>query len=100
MFKRPKFMACTLCRSKFLGISFQINFMWTKSFGASMDQKCGFFFTNSNMYYEGAKSTTCSSMFNIQNILEHVIVKQCFLFACKHFLDAFILVIKSNEVPW
>jgi len=52
------------------------------------------------MYYEGAKSITCSNMFNIQNILEHVIVKQCFLFACKHFLDAFILVVKSNEVPW
>lgn len=57
-------MACTLCRSKFLDISFQINFMWTKSFGASMDQKCGIFFTNLNMYYEGAKSITCSSMFN------------------------------------
>lgn len=43
MFRRPNFMACTLCRSKFLDISFQTNFMWTKSFGASMDQKCGIF---------------------------------------------------------
>ncbi len=32
------------------------------------------------------------------NILEHDIVKQCFLFACKHFLDDFILVVRSNKV--
>jgi hypothetical protein len=28
---RPKFMTCTMCRSVFLVLSFQVNFMWTES---------------------------------------------------------------------
>jgi hypothetical protein len=92
MLKRPK-----LCRSKFFGINFQINFMWTRSLELAWTRNVEFFFTTSKMYNEGVKSITCSSIFNI---LEHVIVKECFLFSCKHFLDALILVVRFNKVPW